>query len=119
MADKWTAVNTLWNGFGITAYDENTVPNGAAMPYITYSVSVAGLDEPVYLSASLWYRSMSWEDISKKAEQISEAIGGGAGVAYDGGRLWVTRGDPFAQRMSEPEDGTVRRILLQVKGEFQ
>ena len=119
MADKWTAINAFWNGFGLDAYDENTVPDGAVLPYITYAASTAGLDEPVYMTASIWYRSNSWTEVSQKAEGISELIGGGYGVAYDGGRLWVTQASPFAQRMSEPNDPSVRRIILQVTAEFQ
>lgn len=119
MADKWTAIHKLWNSFGLKAYDENTVPDGATLPYITYSASVAGLDETVYLTASIWYRSNSWTEVSQKAEGISDLIGGGYGVSYDNGRLWVTKATPFAQRLAEESDSMIRRIVLQVTGEFQ
>ena len=119
MADKWTAINTFWNGFGLKAYDENTVPGNAVMPYITYSASISMLDEPVYMSASIWFRSNSWTEVSQKAEEISNYIGGGAGVAYDGGRMWVTKASPFAQRMAEPNDLQVRRIIIQITADFQ
>ena len=117
MANKFTALNTFWNSFGLTAYDENTVPDGAVMPYITYETAVGGLDK-VPLTASLWYRSTSWKDISEKALAISDEIGGGYGVRYDEGRLWITKENPFAQRMSEPSDDKVRRIVLQVTAEY-
>ena len=119
MADKWTALNTLWNSFGLVAYDELTVPDGAVLPYITYSASVGDLGNMVYLTASLWYRSSSWTGISQKAEEISNAIGGGIGVSYDNGRLWVTKASPFAQRMNDDSDPQIRRIVLQVTGEYQ
>ena len=119
MADKWTAINTLWNSFGLTAYDENTVPDDAVLPYITYSASVADFDEIVSLTASIWYRATTWEAVSKKAEEISDYIGGGCGVGYDNGRLWVTKASPFAQRLAEQSDTQIRRIILQVTGEFQ
>ena len=119
MADKWTALHTFFNSFGITAYDENTVPDEAPLPYITYEASTASLDEKVPIAASIWYRSNSWAEISQKAEEISEAIGGGYGVKYDGGRLWVTKATPFAQRMAEPSDYLIRRIVLQIGIEYQ
>ena len=119
MADKWTAIHRLWSSFGLTAYDENTVPDGAVLPYITYSASVADFDETVYLTASIWYRSNSWTEVSQKAEEISNLIGGGYGVGYDGGRLWVTKATPFAQRLADVSDSMIRRIVLQVTGEFQ
>jgi hypothetical protein len=117
--DKWQALNTFWNRFDLVAYDENTVPDGAALPYITYMASTGEIDEPIYLTASIWYRSNSWTEVSQKADEISNYIGGGAGESYDGGRLWITKSVPFAQRMSEASDYQVRRILLQVNAEFQ
>lgn len=119
MADKWTALNTFWNSFGLTAYDENTVPEDAELPYITYEASVAQLDEKLLVNASLWYISNSWTEISQKAEEISDLIGGGTGVPYDGGRLWITKEAPFAQRMGEPSNSQIRRIVLQVDAEYQ
>ncbi len=119
MADKWTAIQTLWSSFGLTAYDENTVPDNAVLPYITYAASVAGFDETVFLTASVWYRSNSWAEVSRKTEEISDLIGGGFGVGYDGGRLWVTKASPFAQRMSDESDPQIRRVVIQVTGEFQ
>ena len=119
MADKWTAIQTLWSSFGLTAYDENTIPDNAVLPYITYSASVGELDEAVYLTASVWYRSNSWTEVSQKAEEISDLIGGGMGVEYNGGRLWVTKASPFAQRLADASDTQIRRIVLQVTGEFQ
>lgn len=117
--DKWQAIHSLWSSFGLTAYDENTVPESATLPFITYAASVADFDEIVSLTASIWYRSNSWTEISQKAEEISDYIGGGHGVSYDGGRLWITKATPFAQRMDEPSDPEIRRIVLQVTGEFQ
>lgn len=116
--DKWQAVHNFFSGFSLTAYDENTVPDGAALPYLTYGASVAGLDEQIPVSCSLWYRSTSWADISQKAETISEAIGyHGVIVPYDTGKIFVTRGTPFAQRMAD-EDDTIRRIYLNFTFEF-
>lgn len=117
--DKWQALNTFWNRFDLVAYDENTVPDGAVLPYITYTASVGEIDEPIYLTASIWYRSNSWTEVSQKADEISDYIGGGAGEYYSGGRIWVTKTVPFAQRMSEASDYQVRRIVLQVNAEFQ
>lgn len=116
--NQWTALNAFWNSFGLTAYDSITVPDGAVMPYITYEAGVGELESKIMLTASIWYRSNSWADISEKALQISDAIGGGMGVNYTGGRLWVTKETPFAQRMAEDSDDAVRRIVLQIGAEF-
>lgn len=117
--DEWKALNTFWNSFTIPAYDESTVPDDATMPYITYESGISELDYKITLNASLWYQSTSWQDISQKAKEISNSIGGGTGTGYVGGRLWITRSTPFARRMDEPNDPSVRRIVLQIEAEFQ
>ena len=101
------------------AYDENTVAENATFPRITYSVSTDSIGNLVILSASLWYNTRSWEDISKKADEINNYIGrGGKIIPFDGGAIWLRRGSPFAQRMGEPSDSSVRRILLNITAEF-
>lgn len=116
---KWQALQTFWSSFGLTAYDENTVPDDAVMPYITYESATADFDEKFQRTASLWYRSNSWADISDKADAISEYIGGGVGVTYTGGRLWITKESLFAQRMSDDSDDKIRRVVLQIAIEYQ
>lgn len=116
--NEWTALHTFWNSFGLAAYDALTVPDDAVMPYITYEAKVGELEQKTALSASLWYRATTWEQISDKALEIGNAIGGGMGVHYNGGRLWIVKETPFAQRLAEPTDDSVRRIVLQVSAEF-
>lgn len=118
MADKWQAIDEFWNSFGLTAYDELSVPDDAVMPYITYSAAVSNFENPVALSASLWYRSTSWGPVSKKSDQISAVIEGYAIRKIDGGYMFITRGDPFAQRMSDPSDDVIKRIYINIMAEF-
>lgn len=117
--DKSQAINTFWNSFGIPAFDQYTVPDEASMPYITYEASLdaVGMDAP--MTASLWYRSSSWEAISQKAEEISSRISYSYYIkAIDGGFMVIKRGNVFAQRMSDPDDPDVRRILISILVEF-
>ena len=115
------ALNSFWNGFGWTAFEENSVPENAfssRTEYITYSAGWNGFDEPMMLTASLWQRSTSWSGAVDKMQEIAEAIGiGGKVIKTDDGYLWIKRGAPFAQRMSD-EDPAVRRIYLNVEVEF-
>jgi len=116
--NEWTALHTFWSSFGIPAYDENTVPEDATMPYITYEASVADYGDKISLMGSLWYRSMSWQGISEKTKEIDDFIVGGAGISYGTGRLWITKGSPFAERMTEPDDNQVRRMLIHIQAEI-
>lgn len=116
MADKAQAWNAFWNSFLLPAYDQNTVPSSAPLPYITYEYSESDFDRPVMLMASLWYRDSSWAAITQKSKEIFDFIGfGGTILHYDGGAMWLKRGSPFSQRMDEPNDFSVRRILLNVE----
>lgn len=117
--DKAQAIHNLWSSFGLEAYDQNTVPDNAQMPYITYDVMTGALDDVLVLSGSLWYNSLSWKEISEKAEEIAQAIGGNGYYIdkVDGGYLWVTQGSPFSQRMSDEND-TIRRIYINLNAEF-
>ena len=117
--DKSQAIDNFWNGFGLPAYDENTVPDDAALPRITYSVETDSFDNAITLTASLWYRSKSWKDISQKADEIGEYIVKmiPPTIPIENGRLYITKGTPFAQRMTDPDD-SIRRIYLNIQAEY-
>lgn len=115
--DKAQAIHQFWSRFG-TAYDENTVPDDAQMPYITYSVDTGSLEDVLTVSGDLWERSTSWEGITKKAQEIADYIGpGGRSVKIDNGYMYLCRGNPFSQRMADDGDN-VRRIYLIIQIEF-
>lgn len=114
--DKEQALQEFWSGFGLPAYDESSVPTGEnspALPYITYEVKTGAFESRVSVNASLWYKSYSWAEITKKKDEISRYIGQGILIDIDGGYMWVMRGGVFAQRMSDPDD-TIRRYLLSI-----
>lgn len=117
---KEQALHSFWSSFGLTAYDENTVPDDATLPYLTYSVSVGDYGSSVTMPASLWYRSQSWKDITEKANEIGNHIGlGGKIVRHDDGVLWIKRASTFAQRMGAgstdaDRDSSIRRIVLNI-----
>ena len=115
--DKWQALQHFWESFGIPAYDEATVPDDAVMPYITYSAAIDSLDQPVTMTASVWYRTNSWSAISQKAEEISNSLVQVKTIPLNVGYLYLTRGNPFAQRMID-EDDAVRRIYLVIMAEY-
>lgn len=118
--DKSQAIYNLWSQFGLPVYDENTVPDDAVFPFITYSTALNSLGNVVSLSASLWYHSTSWQEASQKAEEIAEYIGkyGHISIPIDGGYFFVTLGSPFAQRMSDEGDRLIRRIYILLDCEF-
>lgn len=128
---KAAALHSFFSSFGLTAYEENSVPTGAEFPYLTYNVITDSIGNEVSLSCSLWYRSKwieenekrylsnSWLEANAKAEQISLAISsGGKTIPCDGGAVWLKRGSPFAQSMGDDSDNLIKRKLLNITAEF-
>ena len=116
---KAAAIYQFWSSFGLTAYEENTVPEDAVFPYVTYQLVTDSFDREVAATASLWYRSESWMAINAKTEEISAHIGlGGKIIKCDGGRIWIKRGQPFAQNMGDESDDLIKRKYLNLTFEF-
>lgn len=118
MADKWQALHNFWSSFDIPAYDENSVPDGAQMPYITYAAEISAFENVLLLTGSIWYRSTRWAEASQKAEEIARSL-----ASYrledvnEDEYLFLTQGNPFAQRMKD-EDDTVKRIYINIMAEY-
>ena len=116
---KAAAIYQFWNSFGLTAYEENSVPDDAKFPYITYRLVTDSFDREISLTASLWYRSESWTGINSKTEEISQKISrGGKIISCDGGAIWLKRGQPFAQSMGDESDDLIKRKYLNITAEF-
>ena len=116
---KAAAIYQFWNSFGLTAYEENSVPDDAAFPYITYQLVTDSFAREIPITASMWYRSESWTGINAKTEEISQKISrGGKIIACDGGAIWLKRGQPFAQNMGDESDNLIKRKYLNITAEF-
>ena len=116
---KAAAIYQFWSSFGLTAYEENTVPTDAVFPYITYQLVTDSFDREIPLTASLWYRSESWTAINAKTDEISQKISrGGKIISCDGGAIWLKRGQPFAQNMGDESDDLIKRKYLNITAEF-
>ena len=116
---KAAAIYQFWNSFGLTAYEENSVPDDAAFPYITYQLVTDSFYREIPLAASIWYRSESWTGINAKTEEIGHKISrGGKIIACDGGAIWLKRGQPFAQNMGDESDNLIKRKYLNITAEF-
>lgn len=119
--DEFQALQKFWSSFGLEAYDENTVPTGdnkPDLPYITYQAATSDFNHPISLNASLWYYGSSWSQITTKLSEIQSYIGrGGVTLLIDNGAIWIKKGTPFAQRMSDPDD-MIRRIYINIEAEF-
>ena len=116
---KAAAIYQFWNSFGLTAYEENSVPDDSAFPYITYQLVTGSFEREIPLAASIWYRSESWTAVNAKTDEISQKISrGGKIIPCDGGAIWLKRGQPFAQSMGDESDDLIKRKYLNITAEF-
>lgn len=118
--DKEQTMHDFFSSFGWKAYDENTVPDDAEMPRITYGLSTDSLDNVVSIAISLWDKSYSWASVTHKAQEISEALTfmHPPAIPCEGGRIFIKPGTPFTQRMSDSSDSMIRRLYINLEVEF-
>ena len=118
--NKEQAIHAFWKSFGISAYDETSVPDDAEYPRITYTVPSDSLGNVCNMNANIWYRSNSWEGATNMCNQIAERIKGQGHLSlpFDRGYIYLCGGTPFAQRMDEPSDDMIKRIYINVQVEY-
>lgn len=117
--DKWQAQYDFWSSFGVDAYEEHSVPDKAPFPRITYEAATGTFEIPVSITASIWTRTTSWVQADTLADAIERYIKSMGCPEINGGRYRVYIGNTkFAQRMDDPEDDQIKRILLNVTFEF-
>ena len=129
--NKEQAYKAFWSGFGVFAFEENSVPDDEVFaelikagtikskyPYIAYQVIVDDLGHPVFPTASIYDKSNSWERVDLLTNTVSERIQKMNTIKLDNGRMFITKGSPFAQHQLESEDLSIRRVILNLGIEF-
>lgn len=129
--NKQQAYNSFWNSFGVLAFEENSVPDddvikalvsagkaSSKFPYITYQVLTDDISGAVFPTASIWDKSNSWERSDLLSNRISEYIQRMDTIRLDDGRMFITKGSPYAQHSAEEGDPSIRRIILNLGVQF-
>lgn len=125
---KDRALYAFFSEFGLDTYASTSVPEHAEFPYLTYApvFDVWGGGQ-VSIAVNLWYATnentpskpqYSEVDLNAKAQEISNAIGGGKYLPCDGGAILLTRGTPFSQSMADSTEPTVKRRYINVLAEY-
>lgn len=102
------ALDTYLNGFGLDAYAEDSVPDNAEFPYITYRVIDPEWHQKAMFFVRVWFRSTRNAELLEKADQITEDIGEGKRLPFDGGVLIIWPESPKVQVIVDPNDRAVR-----------
>lgn len=103
------ALKTFFSGFGLPAFDVDSVPPDVTLPYITYSVSDPEWNRKASLYAQVWYRTTSNTPVIRKADEILAAVGEGLNIPLGGGHLMLWPENPVCQIL---KDGDVRYAYL-------
>ena len=114
MTNVAKALYEFWSSFGLPAYVEDTVPDDANLPYITYRLVVPDWRDSAMTYARVWYRSTSFTAISAKVDEIDAAIGEGISIPTNGGAVYLSKGSPFQQYQSMSDDGMLKVIYLNI-----
>lgn len=114
------ALYEFFSSFGIDAYPNNSVPDKAKFPWLTYEATLGNWgDAPVSIGVNLWYHTESEAVPNAKVKQISDAIGnGGVMLKCDDGAIWVKRGEPWCNSLANENDSTIKQRALNITLEF-
>lgn len=117
---KEAALHQFFNSFGIPGHRATAVPDGAGLPYLTYTPAIASFgDDPVSITVQLYFYTTSEAEPDAKAEEIRKRIGpSGALLSCDGGEIWLRWGYPWCQSFLDETNKTIKRRYINVTAEF-
>ena len=101
-------------------YRNTAVPEDASLPYGTYDYVTGSWDAgQIALTINLWFRTESEAIPDEKAQELSDKIGyGGVTIPCDGGYIWLKRGSPWCQSLSDDTDNTIKRRYINITAEY-
>ena len=104
----------------MTSYAASAVPADATLPYLTYElITGAWNGGEVGLTVNMWFRTTSEKEPNAAVDKLSKAIGlGGVFLHCDDGVIWLKRGSPWAQSLTDATDKTIKRRYINVTAEY-
>lgn len=113
MTTKAAAIHNFFSRFEIPAYAVSSVPDDADFPYITYTpVFDAFREYETNMEANIWYYGDGEAKPNAKAQEIGDYLGlSGRMLRCDEGGIWIKRGSPFCQVVTDDDDKIKRRLL--------
>ena len=116
---KGAALQSFFDGI-MTSYAASAVPDDATLPYLTYElITSAWNGGEVGLTVNMWFRTTSEKEPNEAVDKLSKAIGlGGVQLSCDEGVIWLKRGSPWAQSLTDETDKTIKRRYINVTAEY-
>lgn len=116
---KDKALYAWFNNF-MPFYPASSVPGDVVFPYGTYELITDSLyGGEVGLTVNLWFYTESEADPNDKAQEFAQYIGlGGAVIPCDEGYIWIKRGTPWSQSLTDENDNKIKRRYINVTAEY-
>ena len=116
---KGDALQSFFNSI-MPSYAESSVPDNATLPYLTYELITSSWNGgEVGLTVNMWFRTASEKEPNAAVDKLSNAIGlGGVQLPCDDGVIWLKRGSPWAQSLTDETDKTIKRRYINVTAEY-
>lgn len=112
MTDTARALYTFYSSFGFPAYQADTVPDDAQLPYITYFYTEPQYQYPATHYAQVYVRSNSNSLLLQKAGEIVQSIGDGA-VLENG--VVIRPSTPLVQIMHDASNPDIRIAYINLQ----
>lgn len=116
---KGAALQSFFDSI-MTSYAASSVPENATLPYLTYDFITSAWDGgEVGLTVNMWFRTTTEKEPNAAVDNLSKAIGlGGVQIPCDDGVIWLKRGSPWAQSLTDETDKTIKRRYINVTAEY-
>lgn len=112
---KEVALHEFFNRFDIPFYPASAVPDDAVFPWGTYELITSAWEGgEVGLTVNLWYHTTDESPPNEKARELSKELGvGGKIIPCDEGYIWLKRGSPWCQSLTDDTNKNIKRRYIQ------
>lgn len=109
---KSQALYEFFSSFGIDCFP-NTAPETAKFPFLTYETTMGNAgDDAVNIACNVFYYTESETAPNAKVEEIANKISlGGKVIHCDDGAIWIQRGQPWCNTITEADRNIKRKQL--------
>jgi hypothetical protein len=108
------ALYEFLSGFGIPAYNADTVPDEAVPAYLTYPLTEPEWNSPGTFYITVYYRNQNSNRAAiEKADEIVAAIADGVRIPCDGGYIVLNAQSPLLQAL--PAEDDIRGVYINLQ----
>lgn len=112
MTSTAAALYKFYSGFGLPAYEVNTVPDDVTLPYITYLYQEPHYNNAASHYAQVFMRTNSNTELMDKAGEIVRAIG--EGIVLENGVV-IRPSTPLVQILHDASNPDIRMAYINLQ----